>query len=194
MKKFIWAIIFFTLILCCLPNTCSAKIFFKPKEGIPYNPLSIVKEDKAEKNLYDEKVDSVQVFNPNGNSIYITNNDINLMAQVVYAESCSEPYEGKVAVASVILNRLQNPEFPKSIGDVIKQKYAFSCIKDGEIAVTPNEDCYNAVMDALHGKDPTPKAMYFYNPRISTSEWMNNIQKENVKVIGNHVFFKTYKQ
>lgn len=193
MKKLIWAIVLFTSIEFCFPSSCSANTFSIPKEGILYKPLSALNDDKAEKNLYDEKVDSVQVFNPNGNSIYITNNDINLMAQVVYAESCSEPYEGKVAVASVILNRLQNPEFPKSIGNVVKQKYAFSCIKDGEITVTPNKECYNAVMDALHGNDPTPKAVYFYNPRISTSQWMNNIQKENVKIIGNHVFFRTYK-
>ncbi|WP_407929270.1 cell wall hydrolase [Clostridium hydrogenum] len=148
-----------------------------------------LQSDANSKNLYDEKVDAVQVFNYSGKPIYVTNKDVDLMAQVVYAESCSEPYEGKVAVASVILNRLQNPKFPKSVNEVVTQRYAFSCVRDGKISVTPTKDCYTAVFDALEGKDPTSKATYFYNPKISTSTWMNNIAKYNVKNIGHHVFF-----
>ncbi|KOF57321.1 MULTISPECIES: cell wall hydrolase [Clostridium] len=188
MRKTFWAIVLFVFMGSFLfPNY--AKAFSPVKEGSKEYKLLHFQNNTNAKNLYEEKVDAVQVFNFNGQSIYITNKDVDLMAKVVYAESCSEPYEGKVAVASVILNRLQNPQFPKSVTDVVKQKYAFSCVRDGDIPVTPNKECYSAVFDALSGKDPTPKAIYFYNPQLSTSSWMNNIKKNNIKIIGKHVFF-----
>lgn len=140
-------------------------------------------------NLYEEKDKVVQVLSYNNKNLSITKDDIYLMAQVVYAESCAEPYNGKVAVASVILNRLLHPEFPKTVEGVVKQKGAFSCIRNGKIDVVPNSDCYNAVLEALKGKDPTEEAVFFYNPRTATSKWMKNISKDNIKPIGNHVFF-----
>ena len=128
-------------------------------------------------------------------SIYVTDEDIYLMSQVVYAESCGEPDSGKLAVASVILNRARDGAFPKSISGVINQKNAFSCVKNGKVIhngkpdVIPDSASYTAVLDALKGKDPTYKAVFFYNPEISTSQWMKDIKKTNIKTIGNHVFF-----
>lgn len=139
--------------------------------------------------LFNQQDEIVQVFNYNNQKIYITQDDIELMAKVVYAESNSEPFEGQVAVASVILNRVQYPEFPKTIQGVIKQRGAFSCVKNGNIDVTPNKNSYTAVSQALKGVDPTNKSTFFYNPRIATSQWMIKINKKNVKFIGNHVFF-----
>lgn len=139
--------------------------------------------------LYKEEQKTVQVLSYANREVYITDDDVYLMAQIVYAESRAEPYEGKVAVASVILNRLTHPEFPKSIKGVVKQKGAFSCVRNGMINVVPDESSYAAVLDALKGKDPTDRAVFFYNPKIATSKWMKNIGKRNLKTIGNHVFF-----
>lgn len=47
------------------------------------------------------------------------------MAQIVQAESESEPFEGKIAVASVILNRTVASGFPKTVESVIRQKCLF---------------------------------------------------------------------
>lgn len=139
--------------------------------------------------LFNQQDEVVQVFSYLDRKIYITQNDIHLMAKVVYAESNCEPFEGKVAVASVILNRLKYPEFPKTVEGVVKQKGAFSCVRNGDINVTPDESSYKAVFQALKGEDPTERAVFFYNPKIATSNWMKNINKKNVKTIGNHVFF-----
>ncbi|MCB2306729.1 cell wall hydrolase [Clostridium estertheticum] len=149
----------------------------------------------ASKDLYNEQVEAVEVFNKSNNSICITDNDIYLMSQVVYAESCGEPDSGKLAVASVILNRASDSHFPKSISGVINQKNAFSCVKNGKVYhngksnVIPDSACYTAVLDALKGKDPTYNAVFYYNPEIATSGWMKSINKTNIKTIGNHVFF-----
>ncbi|WP_426349968.1 cell wall hydrolase [Alloiococcus sp. CFN-8] len=142
--------------------------------------------------LYQEINETVQVFSCASSSrkVYVSNNDIELMSRVVFRESRGEPYEGKIAVASVILNRALNPQFPSTIEGVICQKNAFSCVKNGQISATPDESCYKAVRDALQGIDPTGEALFFYNPRTSTSSWMINTAKENQITIGNHVFFK----
>ena len=136
------------------------------------------------------KDEVVQVFNHSNKKLYLTNNDIELMAKVVFAESKGESYEGKVAVASVILNRTISPSFPPTIEKVVKQKNAFSCVINGQIKGSPNEDCYKAVMEAIRGQDPTNHALYFYNPKLSTCNWMKNIDKKNIKTIGKHVFFQ----
>lgn len=143
--------------------------------------------------LYHEKESVVEVFNYQNRHLYLTDDDIYLMSQVVFAESHGEPYEGKVAVASVILNRVTNPSFPNSIEGVIKQKNAFSCVRDGKISVTPDNECRDAVMDAIKGKDPTSNALFFYNPQTATCSWMKQIDKKNMKTIGKHVFFQTKK-
>ena len=144
---------------------------------------------ESDKDLYKNQLSAIEVFNQNNKRIAISDGDIYLMAQVVFAESRSEPYEGKVAVASVILNRAKNPGFPKTIQGVIKQKNAFSCVRNGTITVIPDDASMNAVIDALKGSDPTNSSLFFYNPKIATSKWMKNIPKTNIKEIGNHTFF-----
>ncbi|MFD3155676.1 cell wall hydrolase [Haloimpatiens sp. FM7330] len=147
------------------------------------------KDEKNIKNLYNEQENEVVAVFNESKPLFITNKDVYLMAQVVYGESCGEPYRGKIAVASVILNRLISSKFPNTVEGVVKQKKAFSCVKNGSINIEPDKNSYNAVLDALKGKDPTSKALFFYNPKISTCNWMKNISKKNIITIGNHVFF-----
>ena len=150
---------------------------------------SAVDSNDTDVDLYKNELAAVNVFSTPVNDIYITDSEAYLMAQVVYGESGSEPYVGKVAVASVILNRLKDPLFPKTVEGVIKQKGAFSCVVDGKIVKVPDEASYRAVLDALKGQDPTDKAVFFYNPRTATSTWMKNVGKKNIRNIGNHSFF-----
>lgn len=50
---------------------------------------------------------------------------LDCLAQNIYWEAASEPFEGKVAVAQVTLNRANNPDFPKDICQVVYQKNIF---------------------------------------------------------------------
>ncbi|MBU3108605.1 cell wall hydrolase [Clostridium gasigenes] len=133
---------------------------------------------------------TVEVFNHNDKMIYLTEEDVYLISQIVFAESKGEPYEGKVAVASVILNRVLDPAFPSTVKDVVFQTNAFSCVLDGKITVTPNQECFNAVYEAIKGNDPTNEALFFYNPTIATCSWMHDIKKTDSRSIGQHLFFK----
>lgn len=153
------------------------------------NLLSGRGSNSEELSLYSEKEEVVEVFNHQNQKVFLTKNDINLMAAVVYGESKGEPYDGKVAVASVILNRVINPQFPNSVKGVITQKNAFSCVINGNIPLTKDSACYKAVYDAISGYDPTNNSCFFYNPKIATCNWMKNVRKTNQKQIGQHVFF-----
>lgn len=115
-----------------------------------------------------------------------SNSDLNLLARCVYAEARGESYQGQVAVAAVVLNRVKSSSFPNTIAGVIYQPYAFSSVNDGQINLTPNQTAISAAQDALNGWDPTYGCLYFYNASTSTSKWIYN--RKTVVTIGNHVF------
>ncbi len=112
--------------------------------------------------------------------------DLQLMANAVYGEARGEPYEGQVAVAAVILNRLESSEFPNTISDIIFQPRAFTAVADGQIWLTPNERAMEAVLDAMNGWDPTENALYYFNPETATSAWIWT--RPQIKQIGEHIF------
>ncbi len=112
--------------------------------------------------------------------------DINLMANAVHGEARGEPYIGQVAVAAVILNRIQSASFPNSVSGVIFQPGAFTAVADGQIWLTPNESSKKAVKDAINGWDPTGGCLYYFNPVTATSKWIWT--RPQVKQIGKHIF------
>ena len=123
-------------------------------------------------------------------AVSISNEEKDLFARLVEAEAKGEAYEGKVAVATVVLNRIDSPQFPNSVTDVIHQvvgdSYAFSPVENGEISRPASDESKQAVDEALMRKDRLNDSLYFYNPDIATDEWIRT--REVVKTIGNHVF------
>ena len=114
-----------------------------------------------------------------------------LLAKAVYGEACGESFKGQVAVAAVILNRTEHAAFPDSIRGVIYQENAFTAVSDGQIHLEPDAKAVRAVELAIQGEDPTHGAVYYYNPEIATSEWMEKKASNSKKMrIGEHVFFK----
>ena len=109
-----------------------------------------------------------------------------MLAQVVHGEARGESYTGQVAVAAVVLNRMENDNFPDTMYGVVFQKNAFTCINDGQYYLKPNRSAYQAALDAMHGEDPTNGCLYYWNPVTATSSWIwtRSIEMQ----IGNHVF------
>lgn len=204
MKKKTYVCFLLTFIFVVITNICQKNALGLEnfnKENITNNYIytselnlnhaqdEITNEPLTETDLFSQSDEIIEVFNSSSKKVYLTKSDIDLMAKVVFAESKGEPYAGKIAVASVILNRVTSPNFPNTVEGVITQKNAFSCVVNGGINATPNSDSYNAVKDAIKGLDPTENALYFYNPKIATCSWMKEIEKCNVTTIGQHVFF-----
>ena len=115
-------------------------------------------------------------------------NNLNLLARVVYGEARGEPYTGQVAVAAVVLNRVKNSNFPNTVSGVVYQKGAFDAVADGQINLTPNSTAKKAAQDALNGWDPTYGAIYYFNPKTATNKWIWS--RPMTVTIGNHRFCK----
>lgn len=123
-----------------------------------------------------------------GSSGSATNSDLYLLARAVYGEARGEPYNGKVAVAAVILNRVKHKDFPNSISGVIYQPWAFTAVNDGQINMGTNDECIKACQDAMNGWDPTYGCIYYYNPATATNKWIRS--RPITVTIGKHVFCK----
>ena len=138
-------------------------------------------QQQQQQKKQDQK-DSTAVNMPNG----FSQNDIKLMANAVYGEARGEPYIGQVAVAAVILNRVNSATFPNTVSGVIFEPRAFTAVADGQIWLTPNESAKKAVLDAINGFDPTGNAVYYFNPDTATSSWIWG--RPQIKRIGKHIF------
>ncbi|WP_374713134.1 spore cortex-lytic enzyme [Symbiobacterium terraclitae] len=111
-----------------------------------------------------------------------------LLARVVSAEAKGEPYEGQVAVAAVILNRVRDSRFPNTLAGVVYQTHAFESVTNGTIYSPATPSAIRAAQDALNGWDPSGGALFFWNPAKASSGWIWS--RPVVKRIGNHVFAK----
>lgn len=152
---------------------------------MPNNPKVFAKRSskpKIDKSKKDQKKPALS----------ISNKEKDLFERLVEAEAKGESYKGKVAVATVVLNRVNSSQFPNNIADVINQEvgnaYAFSPVQNGEISKPASNEAKRAVDEALTRKDRLHDALYFYNPDIATDDWIRT--RDVVKTIDHHVFAK----
>ncbi|WP_299089890.1 cell wall hydrolase [uncultured Metabacillus sp.] len=119
-------------------------------------------------------------------TLTLTKKEENLLARLVHAEAKGEPFAGKVAVATVVLNRVEDEQFPDTVKDVIYEENAFEPVQNGSINEPANKEAHKAVQEALKNEDKNDELLYFYNPETATSDWI--LTREVVKTIGNHAF------
>lgn len=118
-----------------------------------------------------------------------TDAEYKLLAKLVMVESGYESYEGQLAVANVILNRVKSNKFPSSIKDVIYSGKQFPPAHNGLLDKSvPNASVLRATKDALNGKNNVGGAVYFFNPKYSTGSFWSSLTVEST--IGNHRFAK----
>ncbi|MGN7471564.1 spore cortex-lytic enzyme [Brevibacillus sp. SAFN-007a] len=120
--------------------------------------------------------------------VSVNQNEMQMLAQLVYSEARGESFTGQVAVAAVALNRLQSKDFPDTLKGVIFEPYAFTAVLDGQYWLSPNKTAYRAAWEAVRGWDPTNGALYYFNPSTATSKWIWT--RPQVMKIGKHIFAK----
>ena len=125
----------------------------------------------------------------------ITSGDIAYQSDVLYwlshiinAESGNQPLAGKIAVGNVVLNRVANPRFPDTVYEVINQRGQFTPVSNGSINLTPNAESIIAAKLCLDGANTVGNALYFLNPRTSSSSWAART-RPYVATIGAHAFY-----
>lgn len=118
----------------------------------------------------------------------VSEEDVYLLACLVHAEAGWEPYEGKLAVANVVLNRLNGGKYGNSISAVIYAKGQFSVAASGRLATVmaegPNSESIRAAKEALSGVNNVPNYTNFRSCGIANYSSYNNYS-----IIGSQVFF-----
>ncbi|MDY7903406.1 MULTISPECIES: cell wall hydrolase [Bacillus] len=112
--------------------------------------------------------------------------DRRLLSRLVHAEAKGESYKGKVAVASVVLNRTEKNGFPDTIRGVIYQRNAFEPVANGSINQKPDKDSIAAANEALDHPGRETNALFFYNPKTASDHWIRS--RKIIERIGRHVF------
>lgn len=129
----------------------------------------------------------------------ISEGEIYLLAKIIECEARYEPYEGKVAVGSVVLNRVMSRRFPNTLEAVVFQKGQFQPVTDGGWdSKEPSEESYMAAYEVLEGRkpigdngQPVGNALFFIYEDLAgerASKWFKD-RLEYVTTIGNHDFY-----
>lgn len=113
----------------------------------------------------------------------ITEEDLYLLANIIYCEAGCEPYIGKVAVGNVVMNRVKSNRQPDTIQGVIYAKGQFSPVRNGSLdralrRGSADESCYQAALEALSGAKPVGDKLFF-----------RRVNGRPGQVIGHHVFY-----
>ena len=153
------------------PKTVAAVKYFQRKNGLSEDGVVGAKTAAAMGITLSSSSSSSSSSTSSAGGTY-SSSDSYLLAKCIYAEARGEPYTGQVAVGAVILNRVRSSKFPNTIAGVIYQPYAFTCVSDGQINLTPDASAKKAAQDALNGWDPTGGCLYYYNPATATSSWI----------------------
>jgi spore germination cell wall hydrolase CwlJ-like protein len=151
--------------------------------------------------MYKLDPDKQLVMKNNAITAEVRNKQLDCLARNIYYEAGGEPFEGKVAVAQVTVNRANSGQFPNDICRVIYQKNVvydkvlcqFSWYCEGPARVPPkhaaaykeSETVARQVLLEGFRLPSLKEALYFHGKNINP-KW----NREKVAVIGGHIFYK----
>jgi len=123
--------------------------------------------------------------------IYYNYDDVYWLSRIICAESDSESFEGKLAVGTVIMNRVAAEQFPDDIYSVIfDSEYGiqFTPAKTNRIYTVPDEECVIAAKICLDGYRTDPGILYFIDESIAVNKWVPE-NRMYLFTIGCHDFY-----
>lgn len=123
--------------------------------------------------------------------------ELDTLLRIVEAEAGNEDEDGKLLVANVVLNRVNDAHFPDSVSEVVFQREKgvsqFSPVANGSFyRVEVSEETIAAVGRALMGEDISEGALYFVARKYADRgklKWFDN-HLTYLFVHGGHEFFK----
>ncbi len=114
------------------------------------------------------------------------------LSRIISAESQGEPWEGKIAVGNVVLNRVASPDFPDTIyGVIFDDRWGgqFEPVRNGTVYQEPTEESVRAAIACLEGERIVGDSLYFLAPHLTDNHWtMEN--RTYITTIGAHWFYK----
>ena len=133
---------------------------------------------------------------PEMEPVVISQQELSCLAKNIYYEAPQEPYLGKLAVATVTMNRVRHPKFPKTVCGVVYQRntrgcqFSWTCGPKARF----NQAVYNQSLviarDVLTNNAQVvslENALYFHNTKVNPN-W--TFAKKIIQ-IGNHIFYSS---
>ncbi len=149
--------------------------------------LRLAAEEKAKKETEIKQQEGVSY----------SKEDLKLLACLVHAEAGSQSYEGKLAVANVVLNRIKSSNYPDTIKAVIYQPGQFTVAKSGSLQKQlDNYDNYSsssqllsikAAKEALKGANNIGSRLYFHSYQTAVNKGYDD--KDTAVKIGGQLFW-----
>lgn len=128
----------------------------------------------------------------------ISEKEVTCLAKNIYYEAPAESYEGKLAVATVTMNRVRSRSFPKTICGVVYQRNKSGCQFSWTCGARAkfNKSLYNRayavakqVLTSNVRHDKLKNALYFHNTAVAP----NWTFAKRVIQIDNHIFYEPKK-
>lgn len=158
------------------------------KGGTTFVPIRALCAAMGGRVVWDGAAQTVWVTS--GDTEY-TAQDLYWLSRIISAESRGEPLEGKLAVGTVVLNRVASDEFPDTIYDVIfdtKWGVQFTPVANGTIYQEPTSESTAAAKMVLEGARAAGNSLYFVAPSLTSDRWAAN-NRPYVTTIGCHEFY-----
>ena len=124
--------------------------------------------------------------NNNDSSSIENASDLDMMAAIIECEAGDQPYEGRIAVGSVIMNRIESPDFPNTLYDVLYQKGQFTPVMSGRFEIVLKRGASatdrQAAAEVLSGVRNVPY-LYFHMYTGKTNNY------SSWTIIGDHILY-----
>lgn len=194
-EVFLRALLFFAFVLIALYVPAKSQIEANKRYEKLHAEYTIYKETKTsqlkkleERLHYEQKLKRSDV-----------QQQLSCLADNIYYEAGHEPYEGKLAVATVTMNRVESKQFPKTVCGVVYQKnrgtcqFSWTCQerkkKDPSAFYEARKIAEKVLLLNHRSSIITPRVMFYHAHYVSPG-WANRMHLE--KVIGAHLFYRTY--
>jgi uncharacterized protein YraI len=132
-----------------------------------------------------------------GGARNVTQAELEILARIVKGEALVCSFEGKVAVAAVVLNRVADRRWPNTIAGVAHQPWQFSCYNPSyrnRLYYGPiPQSCWDAARAAVAGQDPSRGAVYYFNPYLVRPSWARSltfIRRIGTNASNTHDFYR----
>lgn len=204
-RKYISGFLLATMVVCsswiCARELKINRIAAKPAFQVEYLDESMTEDKRSFMEMISsvssgQRVVDYEVLEQTM-QYQLSDKDHEALMRIVEAEAGGEDQNGKLLVANVVLNRVNNENFPDTVWEVVMQKEQgiaqFSPTVDGRYhSVKISEDTKEAVERALYGEDISQGALYFCAREKADSEKLQWFDRKLTRLFayGHHEFFQ----
>lgn len=165
------------------------------KYGVMYAPVTLLSKAFGAGIRWSNSSSSFSITRGSGGILsgdkFYREDEVYWLSKIINAESGGEILRGKIAVGSVILNRVRSSYFPSTIYGVIfdkKNGVQFSPVSNGSIYKNASSESIVAAKICLEGYSENSYIFYFINPQTASNSWVSKNRRLYAQ-IGNHAFY-----